>query len=33
MHIFKNTDFDFLKWRWYAMGLSALIILAGPSPS
>ena len=29
MHIFKNTDFDFLKWRWYAMGLSALIILAG----
>jgi preprotein translocase subunit SecF len=29
MHIFKNTNFDFLRWRWYAMGLSALIILAG----
>ncbi len=29
MHIFKNTNYDFLRWRWYAMGLSALIILVG----
>ena len=29
MHIFKNPNFDFLRWRWYAMGLSALIIGAG----
>ena len=29
MHIFKNTKFDFLRWRWYAMGVSALIITAG----
>lgn len=29
MHIFKNTNFDFLQWRWYAMGLSGLIIGVG----
>lgn len=29
MHIFKNTNYDFLRWRWYAMGLSAIIILVG----
>jgi preprotein translocase subunit SecF len=29
MHIFKNTTFDFLKWRWHAIGLSWLIIMAG----
>lgn len=29
MHIFKNSNFDFLRWRWYAMALSALIIIAG----
>ena len=29
MHIFKNTNFDFLKWRWPAIALSALIIAAG----
>ena len=29
MHIFKNSNFDFLKWRWIAMGLSATIIIAG----
>jgi preprotein translocase subunit SecF len=29
MHIFKNTNFDFLRWRWYAIGLSALVIAAG----
>jgi preprotein translocase subunit SecF len=31
MHIFKNPNFDFLRWRWYAMALSALIIVAGVS--
>ena len=29
MHIFKNTNFDFLKWRWQAIALSWLIIVAG----
>lgn len=29
MPIFKNPNFDFLKWRWPAVGLSLLIILAG----
>ncbi len=29
MHIFKNTNFDFLRWRWYAMALSAIVIAAG----
>lgn len=29
MHIFKNTNIDFLRWRWHAVGLSWLIILAG----
>jgi preprotein translocase subunit SecF len=29
MHIFKNTNFDFLRWRWHAIGLSTLIIVAG----
>ena len=29
MSIFKDTNFDFLRWRWHAMGLSWLIILAG----
>ncbi|MEP7305379.1 MAG: protein translocase subunit SecF [Acidobacteriota bacterium] len=29
MHIFKNSTFDFLRWRWHALGLSWLIILAG----
>jgi preprotein translocase subunit SecF len=29
MHIFKNTAFDFLKWRWHAIGLSWLLIIAG----
>ena len=26
MHIFKNTNFNFLRWRWQAMGLSWLVI-------
>jgi preprotein translocase subunit SecF len=29
MQIFKNTNFDFLRWRWYAMALSLLVIGAG----
>jgi preprotein translocase subunit SecF len=29
MHIFKNANFDFLRWRWPALGLSAVIIVAG----
>ena len=29
MHIFKNTSFDFLKWRFHAIILSWVIILAG----
>ena len=29
MHIFKNTNFDFLRWRWHAIALSWLLILAG----
>jgi preprotein translocase subunit SecF len=29
MHIFKSPNFNFLRWRWYAMVLSALVIVAG----
>ena len=29
MHIFKNPNFDFLRWRWHAIVLSALVIGAG----
>ncbi|MFN8062071.1 MAG: protein translocase subunit SecF [Vicinamibacterales bacterium] len=29
MQIFDNTNFDFLKWRWHAIALSSLVILAG----
>jgi preprotein translocase SecF subunit len=29
MHIFKNSTFNFLRWRWPAMALSALVIIAG----
>jgi preprotein translocase subunit SecF len=29
MHIFKDTKFDFLRWRWHAVALSWIIILAG----
>jgi preprotein translocase subunit SecF len=29
MHIFKNANFDFLRWRWHAIALSWIIILAG----
>ncbi|SUZ87697.1 uncharacterized protein METZ01_LOCUS40551 [marine metagenome] len=29
MAIFKNPNFDFLRWRWPAVGLSMLIIVSG----
>jgi preprotein translocase subunit SecF len=29
MHIFKDTNFDFLRWRWHAIVLSWVIIIAG----
>src|SRR5438874_13609046 len=29
MHIFKNTHYDFLRWRWHAIALSWIIISAG----
>src|SRR4051812_37166381 len=29
MHIFKDTHFDFLKWRWYAIALSWILIIVG----
>jgi preprotein translocase subunit SecF len=29
MQIFKNANFDFLRWRSYAMGLSVIVIAAG----
>ena len=29
MHIFKDTNYNFLRWRWYALGFSWAIVLAG----
>src|SRR6266850_865765 len=29
MHIIKHTNFDFLRWRWHAIALSWVIIIAG----
>lgn len=29
MHIFKNTNYSFLRWRWHAIALSSIIIVAG----
>jgi preprotein translocase subunit SecF len=29
MHIFKNTNYDFLRWKWIALGLSWAVVLAG----
>jgi len=31
MHIFKNTNFDFLRWRAHALVVSWLVIIAGAS--
>ena len=29
MQIFTNTHYDFIKWRWHAIGLSLAVIVAG----
>jgi preprotein translocase subunit SecF len=29
MQIFKAANYDFVRWRWHAIGLSLLVILAG----
>jgi preprotein translocase subunit SecF len=29
MQLFKNPNYDFLRWRWYAVALSWVVILAG----
>jgi preprotein translocase subunit SecF len=29
MYIFKNTRYDFLRWRWHALAVSWVIIIAG----
>ena len=29
MQIFKNANFDFIRWRWHAIVLSVVVILAG----
>src|ERR1700741_2874386 len=29
MALFQNTNYDFIKWRWHAIALSTIIILAG----
>ena len=29
MQIFKNPNFNFVRWRWHAIALSLLVILAG----
>ncbi len=29
MHIIQNANFDFLRWRWHAIALSWIIIIAG----
>jgi preprotein translocase subunit SecF len=29
MHIFRNSNFNFFRWRWQAIALSAIVILSG----
>ena len=29
MALFQNANYDFIKWRWHAIALSAAIIIAG----
>ena len=29
MQIFKNPNFNFIKWRWHALALSSIVIVAG----
>ena len=29
MALFENANYDFIKWRWHAIALSWVVILAG----
>jgi preprotein translocase subunit SecF len=29
MQIFQNANYDFIKWRWHAIAVSTLVVLAG----
>ena len=29
MEIFHNANYDFIRWRWHAITLSLVVILAG----
>jgi preprotein translocase subunit SecF len=29
MALFENTNYNFIKWRWHALALSAVVIIAG----
>jgi preprotein translocase subunit SecF len=29
MHLFKHTNFDFLRWRWHSIALSWILIIVG----
>src|SRR6185503_7458340 len=29
MSLFTNSNFDFVRWRWHAIALSLVVILAG----
>jgi preprotein translocase subunit SecF len=29
MALFENSNYDFIKWRWHAIALSAIVIIAG----
>ncbi|MGE0359578.1 MAG: protein translocase subunit SecF [Vicinamibacterales bacterium] len=29
MRIFENANYDFIRWRWHAIALSTLVVLAG----
>src|ERR1044072_3515261 len=29
MDIFHNTNYDFIRWRWHAIALSLVVVLAG----
>jgi preprotein translocase subunit SecF len=29
MRIFENANYDFIRWRWHALALSTLLVLAG----
>src|SRR5918996_5827749 len=29
MALFENANYDFIKWRWHAIALSVIVIIAG----